>query len=181
MNILRLQSPKPLHAELNPILLLVRITVCMCSSCYLFRQTAVLHKCGRGINCSFGLRLISKELHHSAIQTKIESHFGGFFHQITVHQPIGRKDSMQPVIRTSSWLQGEHPRARVNLHDPFQGGRSVSNFETSIWTRVPYYQFGLKNPTFNLPVYSKVIQIKGTVSRDFRLLVFFMNQFPPSI
>jgi hypothetical protein len=23
--------------------------------------------------------------------------------------------------------------------------------------------------------------VKGTVSRDFRLLVFFMNQFPPSI
>jgi hypothetical protein len=23
-------------------------------------------------------------------------------------------------------------------------------------------------------------QLKGTVSRDFRLLVFFMNQFPPS-
>jgi hypothetical protein len=69
----------------------------MCSSFDLFRQT-VLHKCGRGINCSFGLRLESKELNHSAIQTKIERHFGGFFHQITVHQPIGRKDSMQPVI-----------------------------------------------------------------------------------
>jgi hypothetical protein len=24
-------------------------------------------------------------------------------------------------------------------------------------------------------------QLKGTVSRDFRLLVFFMNQFPPSL
>ncbi len=39
LNILkRLQSPEPLHAELNPILLLVRFTVCMCSSRDLFRQ-----------------------------------------------------------------------------------------------------------------------------------------------
>jgi hypothetical protein len=50
---------------------------------------------------SFGLRIVSKELHHSAIQTKKELHFGGFFHQITVRQPIGRHDSMQTVIRTS--------------------------------------------------------------------------------
>ncbi len=34
-------------------------------------------------------------------------------------------------------------------------------------------------PTFCLPV--PVHFLKGTVSRDFRLLVFFMNQFPPSI
>jgi hypothetical protein len=52
----------------------------------------------------FGLRLESKELRHSAIQTKIDRHFGGFFHQITVRQPIGRQDAMQPVIRTSRRL-----------------------------------------------------------------------------
>ncbi len=50
---------------------------------------------------SFGLRLEIEELHHSAILTKIEQHFGGFFHQIKVRQPIGRKDSMQTVSRTS--------------------------------------------------------------------------------
>jgi hypothetical protein len=32
----------------------------------------------------FGLRLVSKEFIHPAIQTKIEQHFGGFFHQIKV-------------------------------------------------------------------------------------------------
>ena len=30
-------------------------------------------------------------------------------------------------------------------------------------------------------MYSSVVSIKGTVSRDFSLLVFFINQFPPSI
>jgi hypothetical protein len=35
----------------------------------------------------FGLRLVSEEFHHSAIQTKIELHFGGFFHQMKVRQP----------------------------------------------------------------------------------------------
>ncbi len=41
----------------------------------------------------------------------------------------------------------------------------------------------LKNPhTSPYIVYdSQAYTIKGTVSRDFRLLVFFMNQFPPSI
>jgi hypothetical protein len=40
-----------------------------------------------------GLQLVCKEFHHSAIQTKIEESFGGFFHQIKVRQPIGRKTS----------------------------------------------------------------------------------------
>jgi hypothetical protein len=40
----------------------------------------------------------------SAIQTKIEKHYGEFFRQINVHQPIGRQDSMQTVIRTSRRL-----------------------------------------------------------------------------
>jgi hypothetical protein len=47
---------------------------------------------------------LSKEFQHPAIQTKIEQHFGGFFHQIKVRQPIGRQDSMQTVIRTSRRL-----------------------------------------------------------------------------
>jgi hypothetical protein len=52
----------------------------------------------------FGLRLESEELQHSAIHTKIEQHFDGFFHQIKVCQPIGRKDSMQTVIQISRRL-----------------------------------------------------------------------------
>jgi hypothetical protein len=54
-----------------------------------------------------GLQLVRvyKEFHHSAIQTKIEENFGGFFHQIKVCQPIGRKDSKQPVIPTSKRLR----------------------------------------------------------------------------
>ncbi len=52
----------------------------------------------------FGLRLVRKEVQHPAIQTKIEQYFGGFFHKIKVHQPIGRQDSMQIVIQTSKRL-----------------------------------------------------------------------------
>ncbi len=47
---------------------------------------------------------MSKESQHPAIQTKIEQHFGGYFHQIKVRQPIGRQDSMQTVIRTGRRL-----------------------------------------------------------------------------
>ncbi len=70
----------------------------------------------------FGLRLVSKELHHSAIQTKIERHFGGFFHQITVPQPIGRQDSMQLVIQTSR-------RLGSILHEAAQNFEVVSNIQ----------------------------------------------------
>jgi hypothetical protein len=56
-------------------------------------------KIQEGHQLFFGLRLESEKLQHSAIQTKIEQHFGGFFHLIKVCQPIGRKDSMQTVIR----------------------------------------------------------------------------------
>ena len=52
----QLQSSEPLHAKRPLILLLVRLTACMCSSRDLFRQT-VFHKCGRGINCSLGCGL----------------------------------------------------------------------------------------------------------------------------
>jgi hypothetical protein len=53
---------------------------------------------------SFGLRLESEELHHSAIRTKKELDFGGFFHQVSMRQPIGRQDSMQTVNRTGRRL-----------------------------------------------------------------------------
>ena len=53
---------------------------------------------------SFGLRLESEELHHSAIRTKKELDFGGFFHQVSMRQPIGRQHSMQTVNRTSRRL-----------------------------------------------------------------------------
>ncbi len=36
---------------------------------------------------------IFEEFQQPAIQTKIVQHFGGFFYQIKVRQPIGRKDS----------------------------------------------------------------------------------------
>jgi hypothetical protein len=35
----------------------------------------------------FRLRLVNKEFQHPAIQTKIEQHFGRFFHEIKVRQP----------------------------------------------------------------------------------------------
>jgi hypothetical protein len=63
----------------------------------------------------FGLRLISKEFHHPAIQTKIEEHFGGFIHQIKVRQPIGRQDPMQTVIRTSRMLDSFLHEAAQNF------------------------------------------------------------------
>jgi hypothetical protein len=38
---------------------------------------------------------MSKEFQHPTIKTKIEQHFGGFFHQIKVRQPRERQGSMQ--------------------------------------------------------------------------------------
>jgi hypothetical protein len=70
----------------------------------------------------FELRLISKEFHHSAIQTNIELHFGGVFHQMKVHQPIGRQDLMQTVIRTSRRLESF-------LHEAAQNFDLLSNIQ----------------------------------------------------
>jgi hypothetical protein len=52
----------------------------------------------------FGLRLVSKEFQHIAIQTQIEEHFSKFFYKIKVCQPIEKQDSMQTVILTSKKL-----------------------------------------------------------------------------
>jgi hypothetical protein len=40
-----------------------------------------------------------EEFQHLAIQTKTVQHFGRFFHQMKVCQPIGRKNSIQTVCR----------------------------------------------------------------------------------
>jgi hypothetical protein len=88
------------------IILLVGITGCMCTNRNLFLRT-VLQKCGRGQQLLFGLRLISsifEENQQSAIQTKIQHHFGGFFQQIKERVTIGRKDPKQTPIPTSRRL-----------------------------------------------------------------------------
>jgi hypothetical protein len=56
-----------------------------------------------------------KEFQHSSIQTKIEQHFGEFFHQIKVCQPIGRQDSIQSMIRTSRRLDSFLHEAAQNF------------------------------------------------------------------
>jgi len=56
----------------------------------------------------FGVQLVSRifeEFQHPAVQPKTVQHFGGFFHQIKVRKPIGRKDSIQTVIQTSKRLE----------------------------------------------------------------------------
>jgi hypothetical protein len=76
----------------------------------------------------FGLRLVSKEFQHPAILTKIEQHFGEFFHrikvlhQIKVRQPIGRQDSLQTMIRTSRRLD-------AFLHEAAQNFEVFSNIQ----------------------------------------------------
>jgi hypothetical protein len=47
---------------------------------------------------------IFKEFQHHALQTNIVNHFGGFFHQTKVRQPIGCKDFIQTVIRINRRL-----------------------------------------------------------------------------
>jgi hypothetical protein len=50
----------------------------------------------------FGLRLVSKEFHHAAIQTKIEQHFGGFFSS-NESVPANRKTGFY-VDRAGGWI-----------------------------------------------------------------------------
>jgi hypothetical protein len=70
----------------------------------------------------FGLQLVSKEFEHLASQTKIEQHFGRFFHQIKVRQPIGRQNSMHTMIQTSR-------RSDSFLHEAAQNFEVFSNIQ----------------------------------------------------
>jgi hypothetical protein len=90
----------------------------MCSS---FLQNRAL-KMRETYRLFFGLLLVSKEFHHSAIQNKIELQFGRFFHPMKVRQPIGRQDSMQTVIRTSRRLDSF-------LHEADQNFELFSNIQ----------------------------------------------------
>jgi hypothetical protein len=73
---------------------------CLFGSRFACAQAAIFFAKPYSINAGEALIVlwVAAWIQHSAIQTKIERHFGGFFHQITVRQPIGRQDSMQPVI-----------------------------------------------------------------------------------
>ncbi len=46
-----------------------------------------------------------EEFQHPAVKTKTMQQFGGFFRQILMHQPIGRKDSIQTVCQRSRRLE----------------------------------------------------------------------------
>ena len=91
----------------------------------------------------FGLRLVSRifeEFQQPAIQTKIVQHFGGFFHQMKVRQPIGTKDSIQTVCRRS-W------RLYSFLHEAAQNFELLSNIQDK------KYQ-GLSNATTLMQIQS---------------------------
>jgi hypothetical protein len=60
----------------------------------LLRQTG-LQKCGLLLSGGWLVSRIFEEFQHLAIQTKIVQHFGGFFRQIKVRQPIERKNSIR--------------------------------------------------------------------------------------
>ncbi len=93
-----------------------------CSKRDLFRRT-VLQKFGRDINCSLDCSLRVKNFNISQSKPKyVEQHFGGFFHQIKVCQPIGRKDSLQTVNRVSRGLD-------LFLHEAAQNFELFSNIQ----------------------------------------------------
>ncbi len=73
-------------------------TCCLFGSQFVCAQTAILFWQNVLQKLFFGLRLVSRifyEFLHPAVQTKIVQQFGGFFHQIKVSQPRGRKDSIK--------------------------------------------------------------------------------------
>jgi hypothetical protein len=94
--LIRVQSSKPLHAKMNHGLHVLKPRYFPPNRAPKMREKHKLF---------FGLCLVNKESQHPEIQTKIEQHFGGFFHRIKkVCQPIERQDSMQTVIQTSRRL-----------------------------------------------------------------------------
>jgi hypothetical protein len=77
-----IQSSEPLHAKMYP-------TSYLFGSQFACAQTAIFSaepcsKMQERHQLFFGLWLVNKEFQYPTIQTKIEKHFGGFFHQIKV-------------------------------------------------------------------------------------------------
>jgi hypothetical protein len=108
---MRVRSSEPLHAKMNPM------NACLDHFVLKQRSFPPNHalKMQERHQLFVGLRLVSKEFLHPAIQIKIEQHFGRFFHQIKVRQPIGRQDSMQTVIRTNRRLDSFLHEAAQNF------------------------------------------------------------------
>jgi hypothetical protein len=82
----------------------------------------------------FGGRLVSRifeEFKRTTIQTKIVQHFGGFFHQIKVHRPIGRKYSVQTVCQRSRRLE-------AFLYEAAQNSEVFSNIQDQNRNRKTY-------------------------------------------
>jgi hypothetical protein len=98
----RVQSSEPLHAKINPtpIFLDHGLHVLKLRSCPPNHDPKMQER----HQLSFGVWLMSNTFQHPAIRNKIDQHFAGFFHEITVCQPIGRQDFKQTVIRTSRRL-----------------------------------------------------------------------------
>ena len=68
----------------------------------------------------FGLQLVSKEFQHPAIQTKIEQHFGGFFHQ-NKSAPANRK--------TGCYANHDPNNGDTFLHEVAQNFEVFSNIQ----------------------------------------------------
>ncbi len=124
------QISEPLHTKKPIIILLVGITV-VCAQTTIF-SAEPCYKMWESQQLLLGLRLVKRiceETQQSAIQTKIEHHFGGFFQQMKGRQPIGRKDSKQTVLPINS------------TSFSFQGG--IQKYPSS-WPNPQYY----KEPLF---------------------------------
>jgi hypothetical protein len=126
----RVQSTEPLHAKMNP-------TSYLFGSPFACAQTAICPqnrapKMRETHQLFFGLRLMSKEFHHPAIQTKIEQHFGEYFHQIKVREPTERQDSLQTVIRTSRRLDSFLHEAAQNF-EVFSNIQEYNSHVDPIW------------------------------------------------
>jgi hypothetical protein len=90
-----------------PLILLLIVTRVVWSQTAIFSAKLCSNNVLGSIVLLFGLQLVSRifeEFQHPAIQTTIVQHFGIFFHQIKVRQPLGRKNSIQTVHRTSRRL-----------------------------------------------------------------------------
>ncbi len=107
-------SSEPFHAKINP-------TSCLFGSRFAYAQIFSPDLCFKNAGeTSIVLRIAAREkrIPHPAIQTKIEQHFGRFFHQIKVWQPIGRQDSVQTVIWTSRRLDSFLQWLRTSRSNP---------------------------------------------------------------
>ncbi len=91
--------------------------------------------------------------------------------------PLGQTDGSEAELRLLIATEPERGPPEASLES--RSTMRCTNINRAVHTVVPHIDTHITPHNSQQAGHCRQRRLKGTVSRDFRLLVFFMNQFPP--